>query len=360
MVRTVPLGLLVVDSLLLGLALSQELQADGKLVKLETYKGSLEESAQEAVIIFDEGDGEKSAVEDLILKVSARGDTKSFGWVVPFPREPKAAKEDAKLFEELFNYVEARHEQLRANLSGGMATGKGEEGAGGVEVLSRQTVGTFDVAVVREKEAGALNQWLEKEGFQTLAGADDILGFYRDKGYVFACVKVTDAALSADKPVDLHPLRFTFETGGRDGIYYPVRMTGLQEEPFDINLYVFYRFWLNDSLNKFGYSHRGFMLNYRDWDTSKCVANGGKAYSAPKHDQFLKDFADKIPTVTRLLQKLHPGDKYYLTNIQMEGAKPADVRVWSDDLWLFPYYTNKKFVPYDARPGGVAARAWEN
>jgi hypothetical protein len=351
--------LLVSGSLLLALALSQELRADGKLVAPKTYKGSLEEKAQEAIIIFHEGDGEKSAVEDLILKVSAEGEVKSFGWVIPFPKEPKAAKEDAKLFEELFAYVAARHDQLRASMSKGPATG-GVEGSVGVEVLSRQTVGAFDVAVVREKQAGALNQWLEKEGFQTLVGADDIIGFYRDKGYVFACIKVTDAALSADKPVDLHPLRFSFQTGGRDGIYYPMRMTGLQKEALDINLYVFYRFWLNDDLNEFGYFHRGFSLNYRDWDTSKCVANGGKAYSDPKHDPFLKDLASKIPTVTRLLQKLHPGANYYLTNIQMEGAKPADIRGWSDDLWLFPYYVNKKFVPYDARSGGVAAKAWEN
>ena len=34
----------------------------------------------------------------------------------------------------------------------------------GVEVLSRQVVGSFDTAVVKEKVAGALNKWLDAEG----------------------------------------------------------------------------------------------------------------------------------------------------------------------------------------------------
>ena len=58
------------------------------------------------------------------------------------------------------------------------------------------------------------------------------------------------------------------------------------------------------------------------------------------------------------MQKLHPGERYYLTNIQAFQLKPEDVREWSDDLWLFPYYTDRKFVPFDARPGGAAAAAW--
>jgi len=343
----------------------RELGADGMMVgpkfyKERVYKGSVEEKSQEAIIIFHVGDGKRSATEDLILKVSVKGEVTNFGWVIPFPKEPEAAREDAKLFQELFAYVEARKRQLRqpkkSKGTGGMLGIEARQEK--VEVISRRIVGSYDVAVVREKQAGALNEWLDKEGFQTLESADDVIGFYREKGYVFACVKVKDAVLSKDKPVDLHPLRFSFETGGRDGIYYPMRITGLQKESFDINLYVLYRFWLNDRLNKYGYLHRGFTRHYRDWDGPQCVANGGKAYSDPTNDPFLRSMAGKLPTVTKLLQKLHPGEKYYLTNIQMRRALPKDVRDWSDDLWLFPYYTNRKFVPYDAQPGGIASAAW--
>jgi hypothetical protein len=39
--------------------------------------------------------------------------------------------------------------------------------------------------------------------------------------------------------------------------------------------------------------------------------------------------------------------------------KPADVREWKDDLWMFPYYTNRRFVPWDARPGEAGSAAWK-
>jgi hypothetical protein len=88
------------------------------------------------------------------------------------------------------------------------------------------------------------------------------------------------------------------------------------------------------------------------------VANGGKAYSAPERDPLLADLAHKIPTVKKFFQKLYPGQTFYLTNLQANEVMPADLRDWADDLWLFPFYTDRKFVPYDARPGGVAAAAW--
>jgi len=43
------------------------------------------------------------------------------------------------------------------------------------------------------------------------------------------------------------------------------------------------------------------------------------------------------------------------TTLQARGLKPDDVRHLSDDLWLFPYYVDTSFVPFDARPGGPAS-----
>jgi hypothetical protein len=219
-------------------------------------------------------------------------------------------------------------------------------------------VGSYDTAVVRERVAGTLNKWLVDEGYQALVDADDVVDFYRKKGYVFACIRVSDAQLTRDEPVELHPLRFSFKTGGRDGVYYPMKMTGLQKAPFDVNLYVFYGAWLNDKLNRYGYVHRGFRLNHRDWDTRECEPNAGKSWSAPDMDPLLRAQAHRIRSVTKLFQKLHPGERYYLTNIQADQLDPGSVRMWKDDLWLFPYYVDSRFVPYDARPGGAAADAW--
>lgn len=333
--------------------------ADGKVMPPRDYKGSLEERAQEALIIFHSSVKLGPAQEDLILKIHVAGRASQFAWIIPFPNKPDVTKEDPALFGELFKYVQDRNKNKKFSGAGGFkAAAPAVEEPKSVEVLSRQVVGTFDVAVVRENEQGGLNPWLEKEGFQRLDNAEDVLEFYRAKKYVFACIKVSAESLGRDGSIESHPLRFTFQTGGQDGIYFPMKLTGLQKEPFDVNLYVLHRWWLNDNLSKYGYEHRGFRLEYRDWDTDQCEPSGGKQYSLPQKDPFLKSHARLFPSVTRLLQKLHPGEKYYLTNIKAFGMKPDDVRAWADDLWLFPYYTNKSFVPYDARPGGVAAATW--
>jgi hypothetical protein len=297
----------------------------------------------------------------LILKVTVAGEVDKFAWVIPFPTKPDVKQESAELFKELFSYVE---ERLRVRRPAGRETAKTEDapakGEKSVEVIERKIVGSYDVATVKENVVGALKDWLTAEGFQPLDGPGDveIIEWYRKKGYLFVCVKVSDTALSERKEVDLHPLRFTFKTGGQDGIYFPMKMTAMQYQPFDINLYVFHRYWLNNELNRYGYVHRGFELKYRDWDSPKCVANGGKAYSAPERDPLLAGLAHKIPTIKKFFQKLYPGQTFYLTNLQAREVSPADLRDWADDLWLFPHYTNRRFVPYDARAGGVAAAAW--
>lgn len=334
--------------------------ADGKVMPPQDYKGSLEERSQEALIIFHSSDKPGSAREDLILKIQVEGRASQFAWIIPFPNQPDVAKEDPALFRELFNCAQvAKHPSSMKGGFGGAKSAPATEKSK-VDVLSREVVGSFDIAVVRENEQGGLNPWLEQEGFQKLENAEDVLDFYRQKKYVFACIKVTSEALSKDGAIESHPLRFTFRTGGRDGIYFPMKLTGLQKEPFDVNLYVLYRYWLNDKLTKYGYEHRDFHLEYRDWDSEFCEPNGGKQYSLPEKDPFLKSHAHLFPTVTKLVRKLHLGEKYYLTNIKAVGLKPEEVRGWKDDLWLFPYYTNKSFVPHDARPGGVAAATWSD
>lgn len=342
--------------------------ADGKVVRPRNYNGSLEEKAQEAIIIFTEGDDEKSAVEQLILKIQVAGEVDNFAWVVPLPSKPKVEEADAKLFRELFDYVQ----MMKVGRYKGESAGAVKDGPKvaadnkDVEVLSREIVGSFDVAVVKEIKAGTLNTWLTDNGYQALEDSDDVVGFYREKGYVFACVRVSDVAradadaeANAAQPFDLHPLSFTFETGGRDGIFFPMRMTGLQSEPFDVNLYVFYRFWLNDRINEFGYTHRDFHLTHRDWDTRECTANGGKSWDAPANDPLLRRAADEIPTVAKFFKENYAGRRFYLTNIAARQLKPKDVRAWKDDLWLFPYYTNPKHVPDDVRGNGPASAAWK-
>lgn len=339
------------------LVLTPLLNADGLVRPPRSYSGSLEERAQEAILVFTPGTESKSAVQDLILKIRVEGKVDDFAWIVPLPAKPTTHKEEPVLFEECFNYVESRS---RRPAKADIPFSNGIDGAlqleeKAVEVLSREVVGSFDVAIVKENQEGALNAWLKEEGYQEIKDGEETIRFYREKGFVFACMKVADTALSNSGTADLHPIRFTFETGGRDGIYFPMKLTGLQEEEFDVNLYVFYGAWLNDHLNGYGFEHRGFRLRWRDYDSPQCKSNAGKSWSAPKSDPYLSSYASRIPELTRYFQTHYPGKKFYLTNLTARGLKPEQVRQWTNDLWLFPYYTNRKMIPYDAREGGIAA-----
>lgn len=138
-----------------------------------------------------------------------------------------------------------------------------------------------------------------------------------------------------------------------------MRMTGLQAEPFDVSLYVFYEAWLNDNLSRFGYEHRGFERRFRDHDSKQCTPNAGKEWSNPKGDPYLARTASLVPELTQLFQSFRPGKRYYLTQIVAKDLDPGLVRAWSDDLWLFPYYTDRSMVPHDARPGGVARTGYD-
>ncbi len=330
---------------------------DGKVFPPRNYKGSLEEKSQEAIIVFKSGTQEKSAVQDLILKIQVEGNVDDFAWVIPLPNPPKTAKADAKLFKEVFDYVQARKYRSRGSkkksLEGAEAT-KNDQKPKGVKVISREVVGNYDVAVVREKVAGSLNVWLDKEGYQSLPKGEAVIDYYRNKGFVFTCIKVKETGLKKKQSVNLHPLRFTFETGGRDGIFFPMKMTGLQTEPFHVNLYVFYDAWLNEKINKYGYTKRGFHLYFRDWDSPKCKPNAGKSWAEPAKDPYLKPLAQKIPTLKKFFAKNYPKDRFYLTNIKAHNLKPAQVKEWEKDLWMFPHYVNRSFVPFDVRQGGPA------
>lgn len=353
-------------ALLVGLCVCigspQHTWADGLVKAPRNYAGSLEESSQEAMIVFEAGQGGHPSRQTLVLKIQVDNDQplNQLAWVVPFPVEPEIHEAPTGLFKELFDYVEAR-KRARSHkpaLGAKTAADNAMEAEPDAVVLSRKIVGSYDVAVVEEKRAGGLNRWLEENGFQTLDTAETALQFYREKGYVFVCLKFDEAQLAAGSTTELHPLAFQFSTGGEDGIYFPMKLTAAQDSPVDINLYVFYRYWLNDDLNRFGYRHRGFELHYRDWDSPECVANGGKAYTAPASDPFLKRYRSRFPTVTRFLQAGHPGQRFYLTNIQAHGVEPDWIGRWKDDLWLYPYYTNRRRIPQDVQAGGPAAGGW--
>ena len=145
-------GRLWCAALLLMGCFPNALQGDGKVIAPRNYNGSLEETGQEAIIIFRSGNEEHSAVEDLILKIRVEGDADHFAWVIPFPNPPETFKEDSGIFRELFDYVQQRKIDSWKKKSKGTDKKDGAANkAEAVEVISRKIVGDFEITVVRGK-----------------------------------------------------------------------------------------------------------------------------------------------------------------------------------------------------------------
>ncbi len=284
----------------------------------QEYEGSLEQTAQEGIIVYKDG------VEDLVLKITYQGKPQDFAWVIPFPSVPEISKESAELFAELFAYVE----HAIAKESGEKAFGcgmKSEEEEGRVEVIARKIVGSYETTTVKEKTKGALNLWLKENGYIELKGAEKELEHYRKLGWVFVAVKVRDAVAAGEQSVDLHPLSFKFATEKQGEMVYPLKVSVFQKAPLDVNLYVFADSMINIDYDENGVLTKGFLPRYRE---------GRSRRWSHRHVEGVSPML----TTRRFFLRNYPHERFFLTNIQARGLKPADIRDWSEDLYIYPQY----------------------
>jgi hypothetical protein len=107
----------------------------------------------------------------------------------------------------------------------------------GVSVLDRQLVGVFETTTIASHDPTALQSWLRENGFAASTNSGPVIESYVKDGWVFVAAKIR-----RDKPATEtstpHPLSFTFKT---DKPVYPMRLTGVDNGPLSVELYVFGR-----------------------------------------------------------------------------------------------------------------------
>ncbi len=102
-------------------------------------------------------------------------------------------------------------------------------------VIDRKMVGIFDTATISSHDPAALQVWLKANGFAAPASRDQAIASYVKDGWVFVAAKIrrVDSSLQTATP---HPLSFTFKTAKA---VYPMRLTGIDNGPVQVDLYVF-------------------------------------------------------------------------------------------------------------------------
>jgi hypothetical protein len=279
-----------------------------------SYKGSIGQDAQEAVLIHD---GDR---EELVLRINYRikGDKmpEQFVWVITTPHEPDAyAVADAELFSDMFD--------LAAKLLVPKSRSKGLRKAAtdavvpeGVELGKRVAVGPYDIQPIRGVGPDALqglNTWLGEHGFPT--EAPEHMTYFVKNGFTFLCVRVTpageDSAVSAGGP--LPPLHLSFRTSVP---YYPLRFSSRQGV-FDVNLHMLTR-------NKLDYDESAATLARLNW-ASRAYKRNVKLTSRRMPD-----------TLTRVFGKSVWKDKignWRYNNLRCSQVNKGDsIRKWKEDI----------------------------
>ncbi|MBC7329705.1 DUF2330 domain-containing protein [bacterium] len=202
--------------------------ADGFIIWKET--SPLERADQRAFIYYDEGK------ETLILSISYRGAGNDFAWLIPTPSVPIVSKAPDDFFQRLDAMLIALggYPEIRAGHWGNEEAGI-PMGDADIEVISRQKIGIYDVAVIKSTDPYALKNWLDKEGYKLPSSAPNILKPYIEKKWCFVVVKISKDEFQGRRVGEgnLNPIRIDFATST---ILYPLRVSFLNREYLSSNI----------------------------------------------------------------------------------------------------------------------------
>ncbi|MCZ7646564.1 MAG: DUF2330 domain-containing protein [Planctomycetota bacterium] len=229
--------LLVFVTLLAALLLGLEWPSLACIHPPRTYEGSIGSQAQEAILLYADGQ------EELILKVdyaAGGGALESFGWVITVPNEPERYEvADPKLFKDVFQWAQ-RYEPVQRNAPWNAEAEDAPNPQHALEMGKRVQVGPFDIQPVRgrgQAAAKGLNDWLTKNGFAALE--EKSTAWFVERNFTFLCVKVVPGegqkALGASGA--LPPLQLSFKT---EKPYFPLKLSATQGA-FELNLYTLTR-----------------------------------------------------------------------------------------------------------------------
>jgi hypothetical protein len=262
--------LLLLVGLTFILALPGLAAADGKVFARVGADPTIPD--QQALIHYAEG------VQTLAIETRFEGDGREFAWVVPLPNVPEISAATPGLFPTVRTVFAPRLADppesamvigLVALVLAGMlvllaaagkrrlagllavlvlllafpvllmpALGKARGGASvpavGVTVHSRKLVGDFEAVTISSTSGAALSDWLSEHGFAVPPAAAPVIAAYVAEGWVFIAVRLARETMRGTSTP--HPLVFRFET---DRCIYPMRLTGVQERPLALDLYIF-------------------------------------------------------------------------------------------------------------------------
>lgn len=186
--------------------------------------------AQERALIRWDGE-----TEDIIMEIGVQGKAEEAAWIIPVPAPATVQLGDPAIFDELQMLTQPEVDYRYQLLPFGLGGAAQDTAAAPVTVLSRQTLGPFDVASLAATDAPALNAWLDENGFDLPPALADVLEVYVAQAWFYVALRLQPGAGEGTLYGRLDPIWLTFPT---DEIVYPMWPATMAPAELLVVLYV--------------------------------------------------------------------------------------------------------------------------
>ena len=228
--------------------------------------------------------------EDIVMSLGVLGESSEAAIILPIPSRADVKLAPSNLFDELAEMTKPLvRDQVEWTFGFGVGSSAMPDAVGGaprgVNVLSRQNVGPFDVANLAATDKNALKNWLDENGFQLDASVIDLMQPYVDENWTFVAVRMRPENAGQELGGELQPLWISFDS---NELVYPMRASANAENSQQLFLYILADHRI-EKQNAFGDSR----VSYADWIEPANVANTALAPFVSKK-LFLTKFTDTV------------------------------------------------------------------
>ncbi|MFE0672530.1 DUF2330 domain-containing protein [Streptomyces sp. NPDC058867] len=185
--------------------------------------------------------------QQTVLRLTVTGDAERAAWIMPVPSRATVRLGDPALFDALHALTapvsRERYHFWPQDGDWPLVSGHDERsgpppgGRGGrpVGVVGRQRLGPFEVARLTATDPGALDGWLERNGFALPPRLPDTLRPYVERRWEYVAVRLSPERAGDRLDGDLDPLHLSFDAAEP---VYPMRLSRLAPAPQSLGLYV--------------------------------------------------------------------------------------------------------------------------
>jgi len=261
--------------------------------------------------------------EDILMSLGVLGSSQDAAVILPVPAQATVKLGQAAIWDQLDELtrpviVTKKRLAFPFPFMGGAAAAPGA--AAPVTVLSRQTLGPFDVSNLAATDASALADWLNQNGYQLSPGLAQALQPYVAEGWFYVAVRLSPGSGTTLSGA-LDPLQVTFAS---TSLVYPMRASANARGPETVTVYVLANHRVQKTQN-FGSTHTGFA----DWVDPAAAAAGTPLASFVDRRLFLTKFVDQVDPA-------QVNDDFHFTIASSDEAAHDVIVDYEDDYsWFY-------------------------